>query len=529
MMRQLRKLLALSVLCLVLGTNGAKAKKEAPLASEEAIRELVKVGILAGGPGGLRPNDPITRAEMAAILCRAFGLGRAGRMSSYVDVPANHWAVGVIAAASASGLMGGFPDGTFKPNERLTRAQAIVILSRKALEPGKIAAIRDSLEILSQYSDGDKVGSWARRPVAAAIKYGLLPIWSKLRPNDNATRLDVANMVVKVTSGYTGLVVDCSGVSVWRKGYGASTISTPSGAQIYAMHIWKVAPEWIKARLRRAMVSYTSDLKQAKEFRAGCNPLVVKAIAGQAKGDVVVSEEEGKKILDRDLASQFLLALRVAFIMGPKVVNSIPAPEATDVSPEGLAVRLTFSKEMDRSTLTWKNIQVKDEEGNLVPGNVSYNRKTRVLWFAPVVQFKPETKYTVSLSDSIRGSKCERIGSTDPAYGWWFATGKPCAPVRIVVHSSSSTLPADGSSVCKIFANLQDASGKLCLGTAIPVTFKLAPGSAPVELQGENPANPKQGIAVIEVKAGANVGNVTVIATSPGLDPGRTTIGLSPK
>lgn len=88
-------------------------------------------GIVRGYPDGtFRPNDPVTRAEMAAMAAAAAGIaGKTSSAAAFVDLPANHWASSYIHAFVANGQLNGYPDGTFRPNEKATRAQFAVFLS----------------------------------------------------------------------------------------------------------------------------------------------------------------------------------------------------------------------------------------------------------------------------------------------------------------------------------------------------------------------------------------------------------------
>jgi len=93
---------------------------------------LLRLGILVGDPdGNFYPNREVTRAEMVKMVISAKGLlhqvaGLAGT-AAFPD-SANHWASGYIALAKNLGIVNGFPDGTFKPQDRVTYAQAAKML-----------------------------------------------------------------------------------------------------------------------------------------------------------------------------------------------------------------------------------------------------------------------------------------------------------------------------------------------------------------------------------------------------------------
>ncbi|MBB3112302.1 5-hydroxyisourate hydrolase-like protein (transthyretin family) [Paenibacillus phyllosphaerae] len=94
------------------------------------IEVVRRRGIMNGVDGGLfKPEQEVTRAEMAVIIARLRGLTATGQPVPLSDV-ASSWASKEIAAVYESGLMKGMPDGTFSPNAKLTRAEAITIMNR---------------------------------------------------------------------------------------------------------------------------------------------------------------------------------------------------------------------------------------------------------------------------------------------------------------------------------------------------------------------------------------------------------------
>lgn len=96
----------------------------------EAIQHLRAAGILVGDPTGtFRPESSITRAEMAVLVAKLKGLNLAGASDRFQDTQ-GHWASAAIAAVQQAGLMVGFGDNTFHPDQILTRAEAISVLNR---------------------------------------------------------------------------------------------------------------------------------------------------------------------------------------------------------------------------------------------------------------------------------------------------------------------------------------------------------------------------------------------------------------
>jgi polyhydroxyalkanoate synthesis regulator phasin len=161
---------------------------------EPYVIELASRDVIGGFPNGtFRPNDEITREQFAAIVVKALKLPTAvsgGKV--FIDVPSTRWSAPAIAAASNAGLIGGFPDGTFKPADNITRAQALVILS-KALGSATAAG-----NALASYSDNAAVPTWAETAVANAANAKIIvnfPNPAQIRPNATATRGEVAALM----------------------------------------------------------------------------------------------------------------------------------------------------------------------------------------------------------------------------------------------------------------------------------------------------------------------------------------------
>ncbi len=95
----------------------------------DAIGTMAGLGILSGyTDGAFRPNRQITRAEFVTMAAACDTLENGG--ASFSDVPASSWAAQSIASASAKGWVDGFQDGTFRPKDKITRAQAVTILNQ---------------------------------------------------------------------------------------------------------------------------------------------------------------------------------------------------------------------------------------------------------------------------------------------------------------------------------------------------------------------------------------------------------------
>ncbi len=143
-MRNLKKVLALVIafsmmLSVVAFAGYSDVDADADYAG--AVELLSALNIIKGDDqGNFNPDNTITRAEMAAIICRAKGLEDAatGAMgpTAFTDVAADHWAAGYVNLASQNGIINGYGDGKFGPEDTVTYEQAIkMIVCALGFEP----------------------------------------------------------------------------------------------------------------------------------------------------------------------------------------------------------------------------------------------------------------------------------------------------------------------------------------------------------------------------------------------------------
>lgn len=135
------------------------------------VRYLTDQGVMGGFPDGtFRPEAALTRAEAAKIAVLAKGLSPvSGGAQSFNDVPVGHWAYSCIEKAAGAGLIKGYPGGTFKPDELITRPEAAALLLR--LSGG---ALSDNSLAIADVSPGN----WAYKPVDTAVEAGIMGLSS---------------------------------------------------------------------------------------------------------------------------------------------------------------------------------------------------------------------------------------------------------------------------------------------------------------------------------------------------------------
>ncbi len=145
------------------------------------------------------PNQQLSRAMLAVILYAMAGEPAVTGEGPFTDVPAGCWYTDAIVWAAQNGIVCGFGDGTFRPNEAVTRAQAAVMLYGYAAFTGADVTARADL---SAYSDAGQIPSWAMDAMQWANARRLIVgrDSSHLAPNGGATRAEMA----AILSAYIG-------------------------------------------------------------------------------------------------------------------------------------------------------------------------------------------------------------------------------------------------------------------------------------------------------------------------------------
>ena len=122
-----------------------------------AVSTLSSMGIVKGhNDGTFAPNAPITRAEFAAIAAR-FDDKNTDMSSKFTDI-ASHWAKNEIGIAANKGWINGYPDGTFRPNQYITRAEAMTLVNRVLNRLPENSS--DLLDSMIKWPDNSDASAW---------------------------------------------------------------------------------------------------------------------------------------------------------------------------------------------------------------------------------------------------------------------------------------------------------------------------------------------------------------------------------
>lgn len=164
------------------------------------IELLARKLIVSGDDPNYRPEDKVTRAEFAALLVRSLGIAEAEARSSasFSDVGSKDWYASAAQAAAAAGLVTGYEDGTFRPDNNMTREEMAVMLDRAMAYAGSRPQPDSSLS--QHLKDIDNVSIWAKeaaqRLTAASIIQGDED--GRLAPRATATRAQCAALLKRM-------------------------------------------------------------------------------------------------------------------------------------------------------------------------------------------------------------------------------------------------------------------------------------------------------------------------------------------
>ena len=159
-----------------------------------AVSTLSSMGIVKGhNDGTFAPNAPITRAEFAAIAAR-FDDKNTDTSSKFTDI-ASHWAKNEIGVAANKGWINGYPDGTFRPNQYITRAEAMTLVNRVLNRLPENSS--DLLDSMIKWPDNSDASAWYYLAVQEATnshyyktKENKFEKWTELRKTRDWTELE---------------------------------------------------------------------------------------------------------------------------------------------------------------------------------------------------------------------------------------------------------------------------------------------------------------------------------------------------
>ncbi len=197
--------------------------------AEITLTKWVDLGLLTGFPDGtVKPDNSVTRAEFVKMIQNAMGLTAKGG-ANFTDVSTSDWYYDAIATAVSNGVASGFPDGSFLPKATVTRAQA-------AMFGANLIGVTSGGSV-ANYTDAGSIPEWAVDAIATMTAKGYmegLPNGS-FNPNGNLTRAQAVSFLERVREGeasstYDGVQLDAINSSTATTEEESSTSSSSSSS-----------------------------------------------------------------------------------------------------------------------------------------------------------------------------------------------------------------------------------------------------------------------------------------------------------
>lgn len=177
--------------------------------AKATIEEWTQKGLVSGYPDGtFRPSNHITRAEFATLVQKAFDL-KSEAKSEFSDVKSSDWYYDAVATLASLGVVGGYEDGTFRPAGHITRAEAAAIMTNlKKLNPNASAA--------EKFADYASMADWAKGHVGAVVEAKFMSGYpdGTFKASNTITRAEsvaTLNNVINPGEAQANLVIDKAG------------------------------------------------------------------------------------------------------------------------------------------------------------------------------------------------------------------------------------------------------------------------------------------------------------------------------
>jgi hypothetical protein len=156
------------------------------------IQKMVDLGIISGyADGSFKPNQPITRAEFLKVATGMFSMEDLIEPLPYLgfkDVDQSDWYYTLVSFAQTNNITSGYTDGTFRPNAQITRAEAVKIV---------LKFLGAEVELTTTYNFSDIKNHWARDFIEMAVRLGIVSGYGDgtFRPDAPITRAEAVKVV----------------------------------------------------------------------------------------------------------------------------------------------------------------------------------------------------------------------------------------------------------------------------------------------------------------------------------------------
>ncbi len=169
--------------------------------NQKAIEDLLSRGIVSGNNDGFfLPEKEITRAEFSAMIVKALGLPQ-NNQNPFTDVSPTSWYSDFVSTAYSYNIIAGKASNLFKPNDKITREEAAIMIAKSAVHLGHNTSMSsdETRNVLAQFTDYKTSSNWALESLAFCYSKNIMDQSSiHINPKTNILRKDVAEMLYRL-------------------------------------------------------------------------------------------------------------------------------------------------------------------------------------------------------------------------------------------------------------------------------------------------------------------------------------------
>jgi|GEM_PF-1861506 len=169
--------------------------------AKEYIEVMASKGVIKGiGEGRFNPHANLTRAEFAAMIVRALQLVDTTASSSFSDVKEGDWFYEYVSSAVKAGIVTGRPDGTFAPEEKVSRQDMAVMLANALVKVKGKSVPADTEKCLAKFTDSSSVSGYAKSSASLVARYSIMggKPGGVFAPSDFSTRAEAATVIYRL-------------------------------------------------------------------------------------------------------------------------------------------------------------------------------------------------------------------------------------------------------------------------------------------------------------------------------------------
>jgi hypothetical protein len=169
--------------------------------AKESIEVMASKGMVKGMGNDLyKPGEYLTRAQFVTMVLRVFGISNEQTAIDFSDVNADDWFFGSVSSALKAGIVSGRSDGTFAPNEQISRQDMSAVLANALSKITGRKNPQNPDDYLNKFSDSESISEYAQSCAAIVAKYGIISgkPGGNFAPQDFATRAEAAAVIYRV-------------------------------------------------------------------------------------------------------------------------------------------------------------------------------------------------------------------------------------------------------------------------------------------------------------------------------------------